>query len=69
MYGHTTSKSSHGTYLSGSAAGGEPVAFAAYGDYPPGPPQESYNMADLGVRGGASGSTSTQDLRRLGNNV
>ena len=53
-YGHTPSKSSHGTYLSGSAAGGEPVGFAAYGDYPPGPPQESYNMADLGARGGAS---------------
>ena len=35
-YGHTTSKSSHGTYLSGSAASGEPVAFAAYGVYLPG---------------------------------
>ena len=54
-YGHTTSKSSHGTYLSGSAAGGEPVAFAAYGDYPPRPPQESYNMADL-KKDGPSGT-------------
>ena len=69
MYGHTTSKSSHRTYLSSSAAGGEPVAFAAYGDYLPRPPQESYNMANLGMRGGTSGSTSTQDPRRLGNNV
>ena len=35
MYGHTMSKSSHGTYLSGSAASGEPMAFAVYGNYPP----------------------------------
>ena len=62
-YGHTTSKSSHRTYLSGSAAGREPLAFTAYGDYPPGLPQESYNMADFGMRGGTSSSTSTQDLR------
>ena len=47
------SKSLHGTYLSGSTASGEPVAFAASGDYPPRPPQESYNMADLGVHGDA----------------
>ena len=60
-YRHTTSKSSHGTYLSGSAASREPMAFAAYGDYPPGLPQESYNMANLSTHGGASGSTSAQD--------
>ena len=64
-YRLTMSKSLHGTYLSGSTASGEPVAFAASGDYPPRPPQESYNMADLGVHGDASGSTSAQDPRRL----
>ena len=48
-------------YLSGSAAGREPMVFAVYGDYPPRLPQESYNMADLGTHGGASGSTSTHN--------
>ena len=64
-YGHTTSKSSYETYLSGSAASREPVAFAVYGDYPPGLPQESYNMANLGTCGGTSSSTSAQDPRLL----
>ena len=64
-YRHTMSKSLHRTYLSGSAASGEPMAFAASSDYPPMPPQESYNMADLSVCGDASGSTSAQDLTRL----
>ena len=47
----TMSKGSHGMYLSHSAAGREPMAFAAYGDYLPRPPQENYNMADLGAHG------------------